>query len=304
MGQQFNLEEDEVLSSEEIDGIGSEEEIDDSEFDYEIAGENVADDPNLIPITYKDENGEDVEAYVTEEELSKLLDGNSGGEAKGDISQEMKRFVEQTAPLIDIYNSSEIMRNIHYYRQQGYSDEQIKRGLVQLWSEEIATSEQQQQQGMDTEDTNVHKLVEQKLMPVQKELQTLRYQQAVKDAYANNSAVLSSKLAEYGWTDKLDEKQIQAMADVLNTIYKDKDKYTLMLTEKDADIIVRATLGRNNKNGSGKSDAVKLGRQVSAPTILPGKGGKRIVGKSPRGEQKMENVTLEERLQRKKDFFS
>lgn len=306
MGQQFDLEEEYPLN-EEIDGdeFNDDAEIDmQEEEDVDDGEDGGEEEPNLVMVTYTDANGEAVEAYVTEEELSKLLNEEEDGKgAKGEDSQEeLKKFAEATAPLVDVYNSSEIMRNIHYYRQQGYSDEQIKRGLVQLWQEELAAEDKPAAQA--GENADLQQVVDQKLGPVQKELETLRYQQAVKDAYANNEMVLSNKLKEYGWTDKLGDKEIQAMSDVLNTVFKDKDKYTLMLTDKDADIIVRASLGYNQKSGRGKSKAVKLGRQANAPTIQPGKGGKRTSGKTPRGTQKTENLSLEERLERKKELFS
>lgn len=256
--------------------------------------EEESDDNPLIPIQYTDENGNLVTENIPYQDLGNIVLQAKRGFRDPDSEQ-------RTKAVWDMYNDSDIIKQVIYYRAQGYTEKQIRDGLPQLW----AQSQDQAQLTTEDGEVDVQKLVKQQvdheLTPLRHKLQQTEQQILEERISTSNEKVLNAALSKHGMeADKLNAQEVDALRKSLFDIYPNANLKQMMLTASQANVIVNDAF-RNRKSANRQGAAVKnIIKQTGAPRVLSAKTSRDT---GSRVGQSIDGISREDRARNFRNLF-
>ncbi len=246
--------------------------------------EEVESVPEYVPILVE-ENGTIKKITVP---YSDLVDKYMKSKEYERLVQQQNTFITSVAPLLKTLEQSNVLQQILYYKSQGYSDDDIIKGLPQIWAqaqkenpslpnfEEVEDKQQWIMAAINNQLKQILTPYEQELLRVKAELQNEKYQKLYKEVEAHNNSYLEEELSRYGLSSgdltSEDIKELRAaFEDVLGETKKAiKDIKTLKLTKAQAKHIINEFLERVSKKtvGSRNKTTVKdMAGLAKAPKI-------------------------------------
>jgi len=288
---------DELIDDDELELLDDDEE--ELEDDDESTEDDDSDDfDEEVEINWKTPEGKD---YVKKMKYGELGRTIWESENRKDVDENMNKYVENTVPLVNTFNESTILQHILHYKGQGYSEDQIKEGLVKLWGEELSSKNNYGSYDDEIRDKAAKEL-EFRTKPLEAKLAKLEEERQIEQTQRHNNVVLQKALAGSGITRNLTEAETQRLVNNLATMYPGQDLRKKMFDDNLANILISATFKSEPIRKNSQVKAITKGTRI--PRILSGKGGIRATSGTMKGKEKTENVSMEERIQKKNSFFS
>lgn len=255
----------------EQEGEVGDDEVEEDNLDVEPDDDS---DNDLIPISYKDKDGKDVEEEVSYNELTSLYSQYKNGDL--DVG-EYQKAIRSAAPLIRSYRDSTLLQNIYQYRLQGYSDEQIlqhyiqnvgKQGEQAKAEPEFATIEEQVAYKVEQE-------LKKHLEPIKQQVNSTQQQKVAEEVSYNNYNVLKTALKKRYDVDidSLGDVERQAITQSILDMLPNADTATLKLTQPQAYMAMRDAMEKINIQKERSSKAKKITnafKNNKAPKIMSG----------------------------------
>lgn len=216
-----------------------EEEEEEYEEEYEEEPVSSEEEGEAIEVEYRDASGKTVSRRLTKEELADLLSQHE--QLASADKAELINYVQQAEPIISIVRDSQLMKDILYYRAQGYTDEQIKEGLYKLWSDKKESGEQQTTEAPKEERDKLLEEIEKRIKPIEQTLATYQTSQFFQSLLQHNNEVLAQAMSESGVSDFTPE-EYKKIAEALKDMYPGVDLRLLRLTPTAARAIVKLVL--------------------------------------------------------------
>lgn len=227
-----------------------------------------------IPVTYQDSEGNTYDEDISKEDLPAIM-----SVAKDGI--EAIEYVREVTPIMDAFNKSKVLQDLAYYVSQGHTDEEIKKGVPQLWAKEKDDTMPEFETTEDEINYLVEKKVEKIVGPIKSKLaeeEQKRKQeeesQQLNGIESNNQNVLISALEKQGHdTKELTSVELKAIDDTFMDIYPGVDITRMKLTSKQANVIIRNALSSKGVEKARKqmSTTQKINKQAMATRSISGK---------------------------------
>lgn len=238
-------------------------------------------------------------------------------EADGMSADEMQNALSDVMPLVTAVEESPLMRQILHWRGQGYSEEQIKEGIANIVQQ--GKKSEGKGEGQEAEDTQefdsiedqvtylvekqTTKLYDEHIKPIKEEYNSLKNTAAQQDVFSNNNNVLSGVLKKYGYNaEYMNDGQVKKMRRVMQDYYPGYDIMKHKLTTKQAELIIRDSLGHRKGAIKEARKSQNLVRQAGAPKVMGGRSSKTSRKPLAEGEYRT-NVTLDQRIRNVKELF-
>lgn len=184
----------------------------------------------------------------------------SGSEEETAESGRVEREEQRVDPIVALFN---------YYRAQGYTDEQIIRGLAALQQSGAATGEEEDETPPSylTPEEAVEWKVQKRIEKLERKLEGYFQQLEKQSILSYNAQLIDSVLAEYGYT-QLTDAQKNAVVSTFRELFPTVDTTMHRLNKRQVEVVIREALGVREKGSRGDSSG-KL------PKELPKAGAKR-----------------------------
>jgi len=268
-------EETEEEVGEEEEEESAEEEVPESQKLFQ----ELSEEGKKILVEYEDPSGVKAADEVPVSDLPKIMSlARKGVDAI--------TYLQNAQPIINEFKGSKILQDIYYYRQQGYSDDDIKKGLVQMWSGDGNTIEEEEPE-FDTIEEKVEYLVqkrlEERLQPLQKQFQAVEGQRTAETIMKHNGSVLEKALSNVGYSpDQLTLAERTAIDNSFATLYPGVDPTRYKLTPAQANVIVKDALSRGGvekaqktlaktKPSNKKKNVNSAAKNAKATRTIPGR---------------------------------
>lgn len=285
--------EEEEMAEEEVEEFEEEEEYEESDVEESAEGETEEEDPE-IPIVYED-GGEAIERNIKYSELASIV--RDYDKIQKNL-QEYNNYVQAVNPIVQTIQNSQILQSILYYKAQGYTEEQIKEGLVKLWQQEKSGAEEESYETYEDElKAKIIKEIENRIKPIETRANTLALEKQIQETTQHNNLVLAEVLKEEGISE-LTQEQLQKMGTVLAEMFPNTDFRLLRLNKTIAKSLVKLVKDESKPAKASKA----LAKGVKLPKIIQTKGARNMPDKNLRGTAKP-ITSLEERIKLKKELF-
>ncbi|MEM1966497.1 MAG: hypothetical protein QXO86_01305 [Nitrososphaerota archaeon] len=162
----------------------------------------------------------------------------------------------------------------NYYRAQGYTDEQIIRGLAKILEQRQGAQEEEKPPEHLTYEEELEWKLNKKLSALEKQLQDLQMQQVARENINYNNSVIYEVLREYGY-EKLSAEQERQLVALFREIYPTLDTMRDRLTRRQVEVVVREF----QSSSQGKRGNQKTAAEVRAPQgvrHIPQQGSERL----------------------------
>lgn len=292
--------EEELQDDPQLEDEGYEEEpIDEEEYqqdDLEDDDPEGQDDDEytggMFTFTVTDDNGDEVDREFSEDDLKKLVEKSQDFE---EIEQRAA-LADKLMPLVQLMDNSELMQNTLYYKQQGYTDEQIAEAIFKHYGvEEQDTTEQTKEYDNIQDEIRdiVSQVMKERLGPVEKELNMTKEQQTLQATQSHNDMVFADALRSHDYDPSLMNKgQQKKIVKTINELYPNEDYSKYQFSKAQANHIINTALGRRKGAKKASSQARNIARQASADRVIPGNspGARQNKGKGKSPQQNAENI--------------
>lgn len=300
-GEEDTIEEGGEGVDEDAEAQDQGEDIDGEDQDDDQDDDSRDDDDNLIPIVYKDANGNEVQEDMDYDEVANIIGQFKNGDF--DVG-EYQKAIRSSAPLVRAFRDSKLMQNIYQYYLQGYSDDII------LKNAPIFKGMGNQQEVENTEDDispegvfdknsisqMVKEALQQELQPLQDQLKEVQQQKYMEESAANSINHLENALGRYELSlDALNDTEKGLVFESIQDALPNVDINSYPLSQKQAYIIVKDAVDKiNRKKQTGKKakTVANMLRSSKAPNVMPGNNANRGTRKNSRGNlEKKDGMT-------------
>jgi hypothetical protein len=271
------MDEDYELNESQLEGEELEQE-------GEVPESEQTEDDGLVEISYTDADGEEVTERV---KLEDLVEGYKSGKQNSQLQehiQKQQKYINDVQPFVNTVNDSDLVKQIFYYKNQGYTDTQIKQGLPQIWQQAQKVDEtlpdfDDVQDKRSYIDKIVNQNLQNKIMPLQEQITRVQNEKAaleeqikIEKTIVENDKVFDLALSKAGLKESdLTKEDRDSVAKTIQQLYSDKDLRKERLTLAQAHIIIGDALRNKIKAAKNKpvNEAKSANRQNAAPNILP-----------------------------------
>ena len=221
-------------------------------------------------VKYYDREGQEYEENFTEKDLPSIM-----SLAKEGVSA--MEYAQEVSPIIDTFSKSKILQDVAYYISQGYTDDQIKKGLPQIWSKD--TGEPKEFDSIEEEiDYRVEQQLKQKLANMEDKLthteemaKRLAEEKSTAAIQDTNRNVFQSALNKMGYdVGDLTANELSAIDRTFADIYPGVDLMRMQLTHAQANIIVKDALNPKGIKRAKKNKVKSMSKQAQATRSMPG----------------------------------
>lgn len=222
---------------EDVEEETLEEEEPEEEPEKEREEEEDEDDP-LIPITYKNDNGEVLTENIRYSQLSDIY---ADYQKAHNIINQYYTYYQQTYPIIQNIQQSKILQSVLYYKGQGYTDEQVIQGLLANQSNaktDVAEDELSLEESIEEK---IAKELDKRIKPLETQNQQLLTQQYIETVTTENNKILNEVLKENN-ISSLTDAELRKMGDLLADMYPNVDLRFLKLTKTAAKALLNMVI--------------------------------------------------------------
>lgn len=298
--------EDEVVQDETEGEAEDEQQTEDAEVEDDVSSEDADDSTIEETEETEDSEGDDQETVDEDDDIEIEYDGQSYKaddleevfKERAELKEKEQSFdglLKDVEPLVERYSSSKLLSAIDYYKQQGYSDNQVAKALQNPQVlKQIGLEAEEQQEEVNLEDMSeeerieylVNKRVEEKVGPFEEKFSSQATQQQQQQLAQRNLGTLTNAFSSKGYNvQEFDNATWQTVEQTLNNILPGFDIKQQELQPGQAEALVQ--LAMDQKPAAKKPDEkaerkikIKNARkQQTVPKVSP--GGKK--GK-PRGK--------------------
>ena len=239
------------MPNEEID-----QEIEEEELEEDVEETEDREDAELqeeeseeIPITYMSENGVEVTENIPYDKLVEIV-ANSKKPSKD------AEYMKAVQPLVKAVNESQVLQDYFRYKQQGYSDEQIIKGLY------INATKGREDEEVDDDTKKTQKEIE----VLNKKVDSFITKEESEKYKNHNAALLETAAAKYG-KDIPDDVVMEKVTATFRIIYPNLDLTKYPLTQEQVSIIMKEALSGVKV----QKIASNMSKQASIPKVLGGR---------------------------------
>lgn len=286
---------------EDAEAEGQDEGIEEDADDSDEKDEKDDDDSDLIPIVYKDANGNEVQEDMDYDEVANII----GQFKNGDLDVgEYQKAIRSSAPLVRAFRDSKLIQDIYQYYLQGYSDDVIVKnapifkGMSEQQEVDNADDDMSPEGVLDKNSISqmVKEALQQELQPLQDQLKGVQQQKQMEESAANNINHLENALGRYELSlDALNDTEKGLVLESIQDALPNVDINSYPLSQKQAYIIVKDAVDKiNRKKQTGKKakTVANMLRGSKAPNVMPGNNANRGTRKNSRGNlEKKDGMT-------------
>lgn len=284
------LQEEEYEEGSEAEDEELEDESGEIEAEEEPDEEGSEEDPE-IPIVYEDE-GKTIEKNVRYSELANMV---KDYESLRQNIEQYNNYIRSVTPIVQTIQNSQLLQSILYYKAQGYSEEQIKEGLIKLWQQNPPQQTEEYESYEEELKAKLLKEIENRLKPIEAQTNTILLEKQVSEITQHNNRILSEVMKEEG-IEQFSQKQLEKMGSLLAEMFPNTDFRLLRLNKTIAKSLVKLV------QETEPAPAKKVAKGIKLPKIVQAKGIRNIPDKDLRGKEKPV-TSLEERIKLKKELF-
>jgi hypothetical protein len=219
-----------------------------------------------------------------------------GVEGEGDWEEESQEPVDsegseqrvaesKSAPQQSAGNvwSDPVLALFNYYRAQGYTDDQIIRGLAELYKQNAQEEEKEEEPPPYlTPEQEVEWRLQKRIEKLERLIESQREELTRKEILAYNEGIINSALSEFGIRE-LTEEQVNEFVRVFKELYPTIDTNRHRLTKRQVLVVLKEIFGDKQNRAGTQAAAVK---QSPAPRYLPqgqaARGGSKQTTSVPR----------------------
>lgn len=258
--------EDELEPGEEGSDINDEDVLDDGS-----EGTEGDDEDPLIPIQYSDDLGNIVTDEIPYSTLGRIVKASKSGVVVD------PQVLEQSKALWGMYNDSNIIKQVIAYRAQGFDEQQIMKGMAQLYQQAQQMDAGKQFENVNDEiQHNIEEQVKHHLTPLKQKLADTEAEMETQRVLTNNEKVFTAALKKRGIDpEKLTDAEITELNRSRLTAYPNTTLGQFPLSQAQAHMIVndafRNRKGGKQQQGKASGEVRNVLRQAQAPAIIPSK---------------------------------
>jgi hypothetical protein len=185
---------------------------------------------------------------------------SEGSEQEAEATQ-----ATQQPPAGNVW-SDPVLALFNYYRAQGYTDDQIIRGLAELYKQNAQGEEKEEEPPPYlTPEQEVEWRLQKRIEKLERLIESQQNELARREILAYNENVINSALSEFGIRE-LTEEQVNEFVRVFKELYPTIDTNRHRLTKRQVVVVLREIFG-DKANRAGRQAAA--GKQSPAPRYLP-----------------------------------
>jgi hypothetical protein len=179
--------------------------------------------------------------------------------------------------------SDPVLALFNYYRAQGYTDDQIIRGLAELYKQNAQEEEKEEEPPPYlTPEQEVEWRLQKRIEKLERLIEKQQEELTRKEILAYNEGVINSALSEFGIRE-LTEEQVNEFVRVFRELYPTIDTNKHRLNKRQVLVVLKEIFG-DKADRAGRQ--VAAGKQSPAPRYLPqgqaARGGSRQTASAPR----------------------
>ncbi len=286
------------------------------EYAEEYYDDEMSEEPELEEDAYIDEAEEEEPEYTDEDFFEFEYEAEDGKKtAKLNIDdlpkiyreyEEQKKVIEQLSvvqPLVDTIKSSELLKNIFLYKNQGYSDEQIIEGLISYYkSREAQQIHQEAEEYKDDIQLKIEKELAKHVVPLQNEIKNYQYKTLQQETAEHNNTLLQDALTEVGLKpDEITKEDLTELGQMLRDLYPDADLTITKINKRTAKLLANY-LAANKVSQEAKTTVRAVSKISKLPRKIAVKSAKARSSRTS-SERLGGPLSLEERISLKDELF-
>ncbi len=203
------------------------------------------------------------EGFEDEGNWEEEPEGSADSEDSEQGSEE-SQTVQQPSPA-NVW-SDPVLALFNYYRAQGYTDDQIIRGLAELYKQNAQDEEKEEEPPPYlTPEQEVEWRLQKRIEKLERLIEEQKNELTRKEILAYNEAIINSALSEFGIRE-LTEEQVNEFVRVFKELYPTIDTNRHRLTKRQVVVVLKEIFG-DKANRAGRQ--VAAGKQSPAPRYLP-----------------------------------
>jgi hypothetical protein len=179
--------------------------------------------------------------------------------------------------------SDPVLALFNYYRAQGYTDDQIIRGLAELYKQNTQEEEKEEEPPPYlTPEQEVEWRLQKRIEKLERLIEEQKNEFTRREILAYNESIINSALSEFGIRE-LTEEQVNEFVRVFKELYPTIDTNRHRLTKRQVMVVLKEIFGDKANRAGKQAAAVK---QSPAPRYLPqgqaARGGNKQTTSIPR----------------------
>lgn len=229
--------------------------------------EGIASDDFIIPFEFQDANGNLITKELTYDEIAERI----AKAERNEVLPEVNEYIKLSKPLVERHQSSQLLKHIDYYHNQGWTDEQIYQNMIAqaMNQSQQNASVQEFEEEDEYGDPKVRQL-EQKLNAIEAERQQALAMQRQAQIDNQNEALFTKALSSYGLEPaSLTQQDNATLGSIIKELYPGINP-SVALSQRQWEVIAKefaATKPKAAPAGQARNMAKEKLRQFAAPRI-------------------------------------
>lgn len=218
-----------------------------------------------------------------------------------DIKTRQQPIEDIPEKLMRHVSNSQLAQDVIYWKEKGYSDDQILAGMVKMASQNTPKAQMPQNEydeQQPEQQINIRQIIAEEIQkavnPIGSKVQAMESQQYVNTVSNYNDNMLKQTLTKFGITESLNEQDLGNMRIVLGTALGRLNIQKDYMTQAEAEILVEKALSHKMKKSRQPVNRNSI-QQKSIPQIAG--GNTRTTTGIDTGQPKRDGLTRRERME-------